>query len=81
MLEITNSPTTNIYVICPCIAFVNALGNSQRTNRVKKLFKSNRHVMQILTGQDKLKNIALFTYIPGSKDGVAAYLHSRGKNV
>jgi len=37
-------------------------------------------ITQPITKQDKLKNKALFTYLPGSKDDVAAYLDSLGKN-
>lgn len=45
----------------------------------KKLKQLNKHFIKILTGQEKLKDEGFDFYSPGSKEEVALYLNSLGK--
>ncbi|WP_338367461.1 bacterial transcriptional activator domain-containing protein [uncultured Pseudoalteromonas sp.] len=53
--------------------------SSQAKQYKKKLKQLNKHFIKILTGQEKLKNEGFDFYSPGSKEEVALYLHSLGK--
>lgn len=53
--------------------------SSQAKQYKKKLKQLNKHFIKILTGQEKLKNEGFDFYSPGSKEEVALYLNSLGK--
>lgn len=53
--------------------------SSQAKQYKKKLKQLNKHFIKILTGQEKLKDEGFDFYSPGSKEEVALYLNSLGK--
>ena len=55
-------------------------GDSSQAKQYKKQLKQlNKHFIKILTGQEKLKIDQIEFYSPGSKEEVAIYLNSLGK--
>ncbi|MFT7568460.1 MAG: hypothetical protein ACI846_002785 [Pseudoalteromonas distincta] len=55
-------------------------GDSKPANAYKKLLQQqNKHFSKILTGQEKLKEQQPPYFSPGSKEEVAVYLDSLGK--